>query len=377
LLVNPEIVSSIREQEVKRLALNEVHSLYGAKFREEDGWRVPANYGDAESEYASVRDAGAGVIDLSPRGRIRVAGSEALMFLNGLVTNDMKALEENRWMPAVFPNVQGRTLAAVRIARTIDGYLIDTESPTHDRVLKTIERFTLAGDFKVADITDSTTMVTVQGKSAREIVGKIAGDGVALDQNGAREIQWRDQPLTLLRATHTAENGFDLIVPTENSTSLWDTLVEAGAHPTGYDALEKLRIEAGIPRFGRDMDETNVVTETNLDDAISYTKGCYLGQEIIVRIKHRGHVAKKLTGLLFDRDVAIDPATPVLSDAGAEIGRITSATFSPTFGRTVALAYVKYEFLNAGTPVTVSYSEGPVTANVFGLPFVRGGWYQE
>jgi folate-binding protein YgfZ len=365
----------MREQEVKRLALDEVHSLYGAQFREEDGWRVPSNYGDAEGEYTSVRDDGAGLIDLSTRGRIRATGSEALLFLNGLITNDMKTLDENRWMPAVFPNVQGRILAAVRIARTTDGFLIDTQNATHNRVLKTIERFTLAGDFKVADITESTTMLTVQGKSAKEVVEKIAGEASALDQNGAREIEWRDQPLTLMRATHTAEDGFDLIVPTENATALWDNLVEAGARPAGYDALEKLRIEAGVPRFGRDMDETNVVTETNLDDAISYTKGCYLGQEIIVRIKHRGHVAKKLTGLVFDNEVTIEPATVVLSDAGAEIGRITSATFSPALKRTVALTYIKYEFLNAGTKVKTNSSEGQVNATVSELPFIRGSWY--
>ena len=361
--------------QVKRLALDEVHSLYGAQFREEDGWRVPANYGALESEYACVRNDGAGVIDLSLRGRIRVTGSEAVLFLNGLVTNDMKTLDENRWIPAVFPNVQGRILAAVRIARTTDGFLIDTENATHDRALKTIERFTLAGDFKVTDLSDSTTMLTVQGKAAKQVGEKIVGVAIALDQNGAHEIQWRDQPLTLMRATHTAEDGFDLIVPTENATALWDTLVEAGAHPTGYDALEKLRIEAGVPRFGHDMDETNVVTETNLDDAISYTKGCYLGQEIIVRIKHRGHVAKKLTGLAFDNEVTIESGATVQSDAGADVGRITSATFSPSLKRTVALAYVRYEFLNAGTIVKVISADRPVSATVRELPFVRGSWY--
>lgn len=361
--------------QVKRLALEEVHALYGAHFREEDGWRLPANYGDTEAEYASVRADGAGLIDLSTRGRIRVTGSEALMFLNGLVTNDMKTLEENRWMPAVFPNVQGRIIAAVRIVRTTDGYVIDTEATTHDRVLKAIERFILAGDFKVTDLTDSTTMLTVQGKSAKKVIEKIVGEAGDLDQNCVREIQWRDQSLMLMRATHTAEDGFDLMVPTENATALWDNLVEAGARPTGYDALVKLRIEAGVPRFGHDMDETNVVTETNLDNAISYTKGCYVGQEIIVRIKHRGHVAKKLTGLVFDRDVAIQPATAVQSEAGVEIGRITSATFSPELNRTIALAYIKYEFLNPGTTVKANSSAGPVSAIVADLPFIRGSWY--
>lgn len=371
-------MSSMREQiEAKRLALEEVHALYGAAFRDEDGWRVPAHYGDGDSEYRSLREDGGGLIDLSSRGRIGVTGSEALMFVNGLVTNDMKTLDANRWMPAVFPNVQGRILAAVRIARTADGFLIDTESATHDRVLNTIQRFTLAGDFKVTDLTDSTSMLTVQGKSAEEIVAKVLGQAPAVQRNQTLEIQWREQSLTLLRATHTAEDGFDLIVPTENATALWDMSVEAGAHPTGYDVFEKLRIEAGIPRFGRDMDESNVVTETNLDDAISYTKGCYLGQEIIVRIKHRGHVAKKLTGLAFKKETAIDSGAAVQSEAGAEIGRVTSATFSPRLARTVALAYLKYEFLSAGTTVKVNSSEGQVSATVTELPLVRGSWYHD
>ena len=242
-------------------------------------------------------------------------------------------------------------------------------------VLKTIERFTLAGDFRVADLTDTTTMVSVQGKAANQIVEKILGEPCNLERNGAREVEWRDHPLTLVRATHTSEAGFDLIVPTENATALWDNLVEAGARPVGFDALEILRIEAGIARYGRDMDNTTVVTETNLDEAVSYTKGCYVGQEIIIRIKHRGHVAKKLTGLVLDQEAEIGAGTPVQSIEGNEIGRITSATFSPALGRSVALAYVRYEFLSAGTPVKAGSADQQIDAKVSDLPFVRGSWY--
>ena len=121
-------MSELTEQlVVNKLALEEVHSLYGATFREEDGWRIPANYSDVDSEYRAVRNDDAGVIDLSGRGRIHVTGSEAVMFLNGLVTNDMKTLGENHWMPAVFPTVQGRLIAAVRVVRTGNGFLLDTE----------------------------------------------------------------------------------------------------------------------------------------------------------------------------------------------------------------------------------------------------------
>src|SRR6478672_6339005 len=121
-------------------------------------------------DYAAVREGGAGLIDLSSRGRILVSGSEAVMFLNGLITNDIKSLELNSWMPAAFANVQGRLLAAVRIIHREDGFLIDTEAATHEAVLRLIERFTMAGDFKVADITEENVGQSVQGQSAREMI---------------------------------------------------------------------------------------------------------------------------------------------------------------------------------------------------------------
>ena len=126
------------------------------------------------SEYEAVRDGGAGLIDLSERGRIRVSGSEATMFLNGLITNDMKTLAENSWMPAVFPTVQGRLIGAVRIIRGVEpSFLIDTDPASHEAVLKTISRFTLAGDFKVTDLTAETALWSVQGKGAVKVVEKV------------------------------------------------------------------------------------------------------------------------------------------------------------------------------------------------------------
>ena len=315
-----------------------------------------ATDGDVMREYAAVRDGGAGLIDLSARGRISVSGSEAVMFLNGLITNDMKTLEENRWMPAAFPNVQGRLLAAVRIMRKAHDYLLDTEAITHDKVLKLIERFTLAGDFKVADITAETALISLQGRRADGIVERINREGI-----------------TVVPATHTAEKGFDLIVSAERKTDLWQTLIDSGATGVSERVAEILRIEAGIARYGRDMDETNVVTETNLDDAVSYTKGCYLGQEIIVRIKHRGHVAKKLTGLVFDTAQPIEAGSVIKSPDDKEIGRVTSTTFSPKLETTVGLGYVRWEHITPGTQLFVNDTR----ATTHELPLVRGSWYQD
>jgi tRNA-modifying protein YgfZ len=326
------------------------------------------------SEYSEVRDGGAGLIDLSERGRIRVSGSEAVMFLNGLITNDMKTLVKHRWMPAAFPTVQGRLIAAVRVIHAAEPlYLIDTDAASREGVLNTISRFTMAGDFYVTDVTAQTSLLSVQGKQAAAISEKVLRAGLYdLPRFFVVDIVWQNSTVTILRATHTSEDGFDIVVETDKAAELRQALEQAGAHPVSEATREILRVEAGIARYGRDMDETNVVTETNLDDAVSFTKGCYVGQEIIVRIKHRGHVAKKLTGLRFETDRQIESGAILKAD-GKEIGRVTSTAISPKVG-SIGLGYVRYEYLGAGTKVFV---DDEIGATVTELPFIRGSWYQD
>ncbi|HYG80245.1 MAG TPA: aminomethyltransferase family protein [Pyrinomonadaceae bacterium] len=359
---------------VHKSPLDETHEGLGATMRE----GVPASYGDAAAEYATVRGGGAGLSDLSARGRIEVCGSEAVPFLNGLVTNDVKALAEGAWMTAAFPNAQGRLVALTRVLRLgQDRFLFDTEAVARERVLKTLGRFTLAGDFRVRDLTDETALVTVQGARSAEILRTALGPGAAETARGLvhTEGEWGGRPLYVMRATHTAEDGFDLIVGGASAPSLWAALSAAGARPVGADALEVLRVEAGVARHGVDMDETNVVLEAAPDDAVSFTKGCYIGQEIIARIHWRGHVAKRLAGLAFDARADAKRDDKVTTPDGQVIGRLTSVAFSPALNRTVALAYVKYDYLAPGTEVRVVGGGTQTTARVASLPFVRGSWH--
>lgn len=324
------------------------------------------------TEYEIVREGGAGLVDLSERrGRIRVSGSEATMFLNGLMTNDMKTLAANRWMPAVFPTVQGRVIGAVRVIRGSDAsFVIDTETASHDAVLKTIARFTMAGDFKVSDVSEETALLSVQGQLAGETIDKVFETASSeIPANGVSEVQWHERPVTIVRASHTGEPGFDLILDSSQKAELMQALEAAGAKTISDDTFEVLRVEAGIARFGTDIDETNVVPETNFDDAVSFTKGCYVGQEIIVRIKHRGHPAKKLTGFRFETDASIEPGAVIRSTENQEIGRVTSAVISPQFG-SIGLGYVRYELLAEGTRVVTG--DG-IETTVTALPFINNG----
>jgi folate-binding protein YgfZ len=248
-----------------------------------------------------------------------------------------------------------------------DGFLIDTERASHDAVLKTTSRFTMAGDFKVSDVSEETTLLSLQGKSAADIVEKVLSASVSdLPRNGVSELE----AATVVRATHTAEDGFDLVVDSTRADELRQQIEDAGARPVDQQTFDLLRIEAGIARFGIDMDESNVIPEINLDEAVSYTKGCYVGQEIIVRIKHRGHPAKKLVGL--KADAPIERGAIINSDS-KEIGRVTSAAVSPKVG-SIGLGYVRYEFLEPGTKVLV---DNAINATVAELPFIRGSWYQD
>ena len=315
--------------------------------------------------------------DLSSRGRLLVSGSEAVMFLNGLITNDMKALAVNSWMPAAFPNVQGRLIAAVRIIHREDGFLIDTEGVSLETVAKLLGRFILAGDFQVRDMTSETAMLSVQGRKAANVMRQALGEtiaNVAREQVATAQLE-NGSNVNVIRATHTGEDGFDLFVDVNGAEQLRVSLIHAGAQLFSSGVAETLRIEAGIPRFGIDMDETRVVTETNLDDAVSFTKGCYLGQEIIARIKYRGHVAKKLTGVRMEQDMALENGAKILSTDGKEIGGVTSSAVSPRLKYTIALAYVKYDYLEPGTQVKIISAKEELPATVTDLPFIRGSWY--
>jgi folate-binding protein YgfZ len=333
--------------------------------------------------YSAVREGGAGIIDLTSRGRVTVGGSEAARFLNGLITNDVKTLAVNCWVPALFPNVQGRLLAAVRVLNLGEHFLIDTEPASYPTVLNLLSRFTLAGDFRVTDQTEETLTLSLQGKRSAELIRAILG----ADAVPVQKLPWEPQnittadfqgaPVTIICDTHTAEIGYDLFIEAAKITDLRQALLDAGGVMVSDDALEILRVEAGIPRYGVDVDGTTVVNETSYDHSISFTKGCYIGQEIVVRIKHRGHVAKKLTGLIFpDETFEVDDHT-VFSEQGQDAGRVTSWVISPHLGYTVAMAYIKHDYLKMMTPIQMEAGGRMVKGIVCNeCNLVRGSWYE-
>ena len=301
-------------------------------------------------------------------GFIGVGGSEAVSFLNGLITNDVVKLAENSWMLAAFPNAQGRLLAVVRVLRQHDKFLFVIEKETYEKILKNLERFTLAGDFQVNDSTEKMQLVSARGEKSAEVLGKILNqDLTKIQNNEIFHAKYKGITLTIFHPIR--EKGFDIIAPKQQAKDLQAHLLRNKAEFISNELREILRIENGIPLYGVDMDETTIVPEIGLPELISYNKGCYIGQEIIARIHFRGHVAKQLTGLILSvesRESRVE-SRELKSPEGKNAGKITSAVFSPKLEKTIALAFVRYDYLAEGTELKI----GEQTATVKNLPFLE------
>jgi folate-binding protein YgfZ len=291
-------------------------------------------------EYKTFAEDGIGFYE-QKRGLIAVWGKEAVQFLNGLMTNDVAKLEDGAQMSAAFPNAQGRLLAFVRVLRQGDKFLFETAEVTREKVFQNLFRFTFAGDFFVEDWSENYEYFEVQSPKSK--------------------VQSADSII------FPSKSGEDFFVPKNSAEDFRNELRKAGAVEISAALYEVLRIENGLPLYGVDMDETTVVLETGLDEAVSFNKGCYIGQEIIARIHFRGHVAKKLTGLIFENEnAAPNPNDEIKSSEDKNAGRVTSVTFSPKLGKTIALAFVRYDYLADGTTLKVNDS----AAKVKDLPFV-------
>ncbi len=305
---------------------------------------------DTENTYEHIRSGGSGFYE-QKRGLIAVWGKEAVQFLDGLISNDMKTLEDGQQMLAAFPNAQGRLLAVVRVLRQGDKYLFETEDATREKVFQNLFRFTFAGDFFVEDLSDQYKYF--------ELIGELdLMSSFVLGVSAEEPFLYEGRNTSLFASTRSAD-------------VVRDSLNQLGFVRIEDKIYETLRIESGTPIYGVDMDETTIVPELSIDGMISYNKGCYIGQEIIARIHFRGHVAKRLTGLVLSEPPASAggqlAGTELMTTDGKNAGRITSVTFSPKLDKTIALAFVRYDYLAEGTELI---ADGNV-ATVTNLPFIK------
>ena len=320
--------------------------------------------------YQAARERSA-LIDRSDRARLVVSGADRASYLQGLLTNDIVALKPGEGCYAAYLTPQGRMIADMCVYELGDVILLALPRAVKDTVLVKLDQFVFSEDVQIGDVTDTFFITAVVGPDAERILNRVLGDPVAsLAEHGNRRVLFDGHPAIVTRVTDLGEAGYDVYVEQAQAMTLREALATAGVVEADLDTADAIRIEAGIPKFGCDMDEETIPLEAGIESrAISLSKGCYVGQEIIIRVLHRGHgrVARKLAGLVFEGDT-VPAAGVTVSHEGRDIGRLTSTAMSPALKRPIALAYLHREFLAVGTAVSV----GGVRAVVTELPFVRG-----
>jgi folate-binding protein YgfZ len=364
---------------VSTLALHDFHRDLDARFMDVSGSQAVEDYGDPLAEHGALRQS-AGLLDLSFRGRLCVLGTDRQRFLNGQVTNNVKDLKTGQGCYAALVTAKGRMQSDLNIYCLENEILLDIEPGLSATVQTRLEKFIIAEDAQVADVGPHYGLLSVQGPKAAALIEQLSL-GLAIPE----------QLMALTSAHHPAlgeiyltnrprigSAGFDLFVPAGSLRALAGALSAAaltlGARWCGWNALETARIEAGIPRFGADMDETNLPPEAGLDNcAISYSKGCYIGQEVIARIRTYGQVAKSLRGLRVAGDASQLPRRgDKLFQGGKEAGYVTSAVASPILKANIALAYVRREAGKSSEGLTVETSQGKFPVEIVETPFVGG-----
>jgi len=354
--------------------LFEAQRALGASFKLYGNWLMASRFQEPTNEHLAVRQS-VGLIDLSNYGSMKIWGSEAVQFLNGLVSNDVKTLAPGKGMHAAFLTGHGKIRALCRVLNLGNEFLVINDPQTHEKVFKYVSPFSHAGDFKVEATSDSYRMISVQGLKAHLVMKEVCFEPVPeLLENDWFSTLIAGHKATLVRSSRSGDRGFDVLVPKEALNDVWDFILLKGRFhsvvPFGFDALESLRIEAGTPVYGVDLDETNMLLESGLDDVVSFNKGCYTGQEAVAMATYRGHISKKLSGLNVIGDVVPDHGDAVEKD-GKEIGTITSSLRSPSLGSVIALAHIKYGFFEIGNEVQVVNKGERFQASIAELPFYK------
>jgi aminomethyltransferase len=288
---------------------------------------------------------GAAWLDLSARGRIRVTGRDRVRLLHNVTTNDVKKLAAGEGCYAFLLSPQGRIQADLHLFCREDHFLIDTEPELREKVPSLIRRYIVADQVELEDVSDATACLGVEGPRAAELLSSLGAPSAGAD---------------FARVSTTGQPGFRIFAPAAGRDELVRSLEAAGARAATSQDARVVRIEQGRPRYGEDIFETSLVQETGQLHAVNFQKGCYLGQEIVERVRARGHVNRKLVRL--EIDTSEPPAAGArLMAEDQEAGEITSAAYSPAAGKVIALAYARVPFDQPGSALRVEGAAAVVT----------------
>jgi folate-binding protein YgfZ len=343
----------------------------GAVTGEVAGRPVVLGYGDPAREYEALRT-GAMLVDRGERLRMAFAGEKAPETLTGLVTNDVVGLAVGDGQYAAALTPKGKIVADLRIFRQADRLLVDVPARAADGWTGLVRKFVNPRLARYTDLSETLRTVGVFGVQSRRIVSEATGlTASALQVLALHSHLTAHLPTGAVMVARVPElglEGYELFGSAEALRTFWSRALEAGATPAGLEAWEVARIEAGRPEWGIDMDDTTLPQEANLEElhAISYTKGCYTGQETVARIHFRGHVNRHLRGLRTTAPEPLPLGAQLVDDTGRPVGDVRSATLSPRLGN-IALAMVRRE-VEPGSSVQCRWAGGGADVTVWALP---------
>lgn len=328
-----------------RIPAYDWHQQKGAVFEDFFGCEVPSHYGDVQQEYAQIRN-GSAVRDVSHFGKIRVTGRDRSRFLQGMLTNDVKALDPGQGVFALFLDVKGHIQSDMKVYAFPDHLLIVLQHYLVDKLMSGLDRYIMSEDVRMQNASADYAMIQVLGPESASLL-RSRGINLIPDRNYSHNtISIVDLDVSLIRLP----SGFAFLAPGDAAASSVRILDFLGGPWIGAKAFETFRIESGMPLMHRDMDESNFPQECGLESSLNFQKGCYLGQETMARIDAQGHVNRRLVGIATASPVT---AGEKIFKDNKEVGRITSATQSFLLQQPFSLGYVRRDSAKEGERVEI------------------------
>ncbi len=359
---------------MKALRLRDLHQQRGAVFQEAAGWEVPAHYGDPLAEHAGVRN-GAGLADLSHRGKNRVTGEDRVKWLQSIISNDILPLTPGQGLYSAFLNHKGKMLSYFRVLLQDNAVMLEDVGEIGDTTFQALRKFLLYGTkAKLENCGESWGLLLLSGPKAPDLAHAAFGLEVgALKPLSFLTHDIAGQQALMIRTEETGETDLELLLPAEGMAEAWAQIWKAGEPlgltPFGTEARTMLRLEAGLPAAGIDLTEDIVPPEANLEGkAFSLNKGCYPGQEVVARMDTYGSVRRRLVGLVLQEPM-LPPKQAKLFSGEREVGWVTSSGQSPLLNSGIAFGFPLRDFAKPGTSLTVEIDGKRQPATVRALPF--------
>jgi aminomethyltransferase len=332
----------------------------GARFGEYHGVETAAAFADPRAEYRALRS-GCGLFDYAWRAQFNATGEDRVRWLNGMVTNNVRDLPAGRGVYCFLLNPQGHILGDMYVFNLGESIQVETDASQAGALVEVFEKYIIMDDVELSAPV-ARSAVGIAGPKSAEVLERAGFRPAALASLEMSTPSGAEFDVTLIRLPHPGE-AYEVLFAPGHAAKAWDRLVEAGATPVGYEALELWRVALGVPRYAQDIRQRDLPQETEQQHALHFTKGCYVGQEIVERIRSRGQVHRKLAGFVIEGPAPLPGAK--ISAGGKDVGEITSVASLPSANgkdTTVALGYIRREAGAIGTTVQLDGAQATVTA---------------